>query len=87
MKQTKNPRGHIMYGNKEGYVPNWGRGLTRASTDREVQHFPQRWQSPLLSWTNYYIPWDRATLYQWIRLLYSRIKIIVNCWKTLLATR
>jgi len=50
MKQKKNPRGsgYLMYGNKEGYVPNWGGfGLTRATTDREVQHFPQKWQSPL----------------------------------------
>lgn len=34
---------------------------------RGLEYYRPRWSSPLLSFVNYYIPFDRATLYQWIR--------------------
>jgi hypothetical protein len=55
MKRTQ--RGYIVHGNQDGYIPNWsGIPLTLASDSTNLQHFPARWQSPLLSWTNYYVP-------------------------------
>lgn len=33
----------------------------------EVNYFPMRWQSPLMSFVNFSIPFDRPTLYQFIR--------------------
>lgn len=62
------------------YIPNFsGMPLKKAGADSKVSYFPQRWQSPLLSWTNYYIPWDRATLYQWIRHYDTFHPIIGSC--------
>lgn len=44
----RSPRGYIVYGNKDGYVPNWsGLPLTLAADSTNLQHFPARWQSPL----------------------------------------
>jgi len=33
----------------------------------KIKSMPPRWYSPLLSFINYYLPFDRATLYQYLR--------------------
>ena len=47
-------------------VSTWyGGGVMTKMAD--LSYYPPRWFSPLLSFVHFYVPWDRATLYQWIR--------------------
>ena len=74
--------GMRMVSNDQGaaYIPTFSGGMVKtADESANVKYFPARWQSPLLSWTNYYIPWDRATLFQWIRHYDTFHPLIGSC--------
>lgn len=64
----------------DAYIVNWA-GLPKfaAQDTSSVRFFPAQWQSPLLSWVNYYVPWDRATLYQWIRFYDTFHPLVGSC--------
>jgi len=53
-----------------GKVATWygaGRDKSLSVQAAQLTYYPPRWFSPLLSFVHFYVPWDRATLYQWIR--------------------
>lgn len=81
MAKDSSDLGRLVVANNQGaFIPNWGGAQLRtANTMSNVKYFPQRWQSPLLSWTNYYIPWDRATLFQWVRHYDTFHPLIGSC--------
>jgi hypothetical protein len=64
-------------------VPTWyGGSIARASLGvrtAQLTYYPPRWFSPLLSFVHFYVPWDRATLYQWIRYFDTWHAVVGAC--------
>lgn len=64
-------------------VNTWGgKGLTRMASSEDnpdISHFPPRWHSPILSFINFYLPWDVQTLYQWIRYFDTWHPLVGSC--------
>ena len=57
----------INFGTLQTTSRNWGGlGFTKRGMGEIKEQAPQ-WYSPLLSFINYYLPFDRATLYQYCR--------------------
>jgi len=64
-------------------VATWyGGSIARASLGirtAQLTYYPPRWFSPLLSFIHFYVPWDRATLYQWIRYFDTWHAVVGAC--------
>lgn len=64
-------------------VATWYGGRFAESTlgirTAQLSYYPPRWFSPLLSFVHFYVPWDRATLYQWIRYFDTWHPVVGAC--------
>ncbi len=54
-------------------------GPMMGGSGQQQRQYPPRWNNPLMSFINYYIPWDRSTLYQMIRYYDTFHPIVGNC--------